>query len=60
MLRGRRDNRSIVTITQNADEGKAIREALALLEFGDKIKRTDTVVIVPNWVKKAPQKAGQW
>ncbi|HOB21946.1 MAG: DUF362 domain-containing protein [Firmicutes bacterium] len=58
MLRGRRDNRSIVTITQNADEGKAIREALALLEFGDKIKRTDTVVIVPNWVKKAPPESG--
>jgi uncharacterized protein (DUF362 family) len=54
----RRESKSIVAITQNPDEGKAIREALALLKFGGQIKPTDTVVITPNWVKNAPPQSG--
>lgn len=58
MSRTRKEAGSIIAITQNPYEGSAIREALALLKFGEHLKPTDTIVITPNWVKNAPPESG--
>jgi len=44
----RREQGSIVAITHNPDEGRAIRKALALLKFGDRLCGSDTIVITPT------------
>lgn len=48
----------VIAITRNPYEGDALLEALHLLPLENLIKPGETVVITPNWVKKAGPETG--
>ena len=53
-MRSRRIPESIVAITKNINESKAVAEALDLLKINKSISAQDVVVITPNWVSAKP------
>lgn len=54
IMRKRRIEEPIVSITHNQIEQLSIIEAISLLPIDDIIKEGDKVVITPNWVKVQP------
>lgn len=56
MLRKRKSNKSIVSITNNTDEENPLLEGLNLIEADSIITNTDCVVITPNWVNNKREK----
>ena len=56
MLRQRKVKEPIVAITKAFSESKSLEKALDMLPIDKIIKKGDTVIITPNWVKdKMPQ-----
>jgi len=53
-MRGRRIPSARVAIIRNADESKAVAEALDLLDFGKTLNAFDTIALTVNWVCAKP------
>ena len=51
MLRQRKVKEPIVAITKAFSESKSLEKALDMLPIDKIIKKGDTVIITPNWVK---------
>lgn len=58
MREKRKITEPVVAITRNPLEGDALVEALQLLPLNKLIQAGETVVITPNWVKKAEPETG--
>ncbi|RYD05360.1 (Fe-S)-binding protein [Desulforamulus aquiferis] len=57
-MRKRKVERSVVAITRDPMEGRAVCQALDMLPIDHIIKSGDTVVITPNWVNTRPPQSG--